>query len=99
VENQVVWVSSNLVGPFGRLRFPGGAQVVCPDGGVRAATGRARGSRSPSWTRGPRWPPSAGGSPTSTTAWPAAYPAHPVRRPHLAALQPPPAADPPGALA
>jgi len=39
VENQVVWVSSNLAGAFGRLRFPGGAQVVDPDGRVLAGTG------------------------------------------------------------
>jgi predicted amidohydrolase len=39
VENQVVWVSSNLAGPFGRLRFPGGAQVVDPDGRVLSGTG------------------------------------------------------------
>jgi predicted amidohydrolase len=42
VENQVVWVSSNQTGPWGRLRFLGGAKVVDPDGVVLAHTG-ARG--------------------------------------------------------
>lgn len=42
IENQVVWVSANLTGRRGRLRFPGRAKVVAPDGEVRAATrGRA----------------------------------------------------------
>ena len=39
VENQVVWVSANLAGPFGPLRFPGGSRIVDPDGVVRAKTG------------------------------------------------------------
>jgi len=39
VENQVVWVSSNLTGRIGSLRFPGQAKVVDPDGRVVAATG------------------------------------------------------------
>ncbi len=39
VENQVVWVSSNQYGSQGRLRFPGQAKVVDPDGRVLASTG------------------------------------------------------------
>jgi len=39
VENQVVWVSANHSGRFGRLRFPGQAKVVDPDGRVLACTG------------------------------------------------------------
>ena len=39
LENQVVWVSSNQVGRFGRLRFPGQAKVVDPRGRVLARTG------------------------------------------------------------
>lgn len=39
VENQVVWVSSNLTGRIGPLRFPGQAKVVDPDGEVLARTG------------------------------------------------------------
>jgi N-carbamoylputrescine amidase len=39
VENQVVWVSANHCGRFGRLRFPGQAKVVDPDGRVLASTG------------------------------------------------------------
>jgi N-carbamoylputrescine amidase len=39
IENQVVWVSSNLTGRIGPLRFPGHAKVVDPDGTVLAATG------------------------------------------------------------
>src|SRR4051794_20287881 len=39
IENQVVWVSSNLTGRIGTLRFPGHAKVVDPDGTVVAATG------------------------------------------------------------
>ena len=42
VENQVTWVSSNQCGAWGPLRFLGRAQVVDPDGVVRARTG-ARG--------------------------------------------------------
>jgi predicted amidohydrolase len=42
IENQVVWVSSNLAGWIGRLRFPGQAKVVDPSGRVLARTrGRA----------------------------------------------------------
>src|SRR4051794_707648 len=41
IENQVVWVSSNLTGWIGRLRFPGQAKVVDPSGRVLART-RAR---------------------------------------------------------
>jgi N-carbamoylputrescine amidase len=43
VENQVVWVSSNQYGSLGRLRFPGQAKVVDPDGRVLASTGARRG--------------------------------------------------------
>jgi len=38
VENQVVWVSANQVGRLGRLRFPGQAKVVAPDGTLLART-------------------------------------------------------------
>ena len=41
IENQVVWVSSNLAGWIGRLRFPGQAKVVDPGGRILART-RAR---------------------------------------------------------
>jgi predicted amidohydrolase len=43
LENQVVWVSSNQVGRFGRLRFPGQAKVVDPRGRVLATTGARAG--------------------------------------------------------
>lgn len=39
LENQVVWVSSNLTGKIGPLRFFGQAKVVDPDGTVLARTG------------------------------------------------------------
>jgi nitrilase len=39
IENQVVWVSSNLTGRIGPLRFPGHAKVVDPNGAVVARTG------------------------------------------------------------
>jgi nitrilase len=39
MENQVVWVSSNLAGHAGGLRFLGQAKVVGPDGAVLAETG------------------------------------------------------------
>jgi N-carbamoylputrescine amidase len=39
VENQVVWVSANQSGAWGAVRFLGNAQVVDPDGVVRATTG------------------------------------------------------------
>jgi predicted amidohydrolase len=39
IENQVVWVSSNLTGKIGPLRFLGRAKVVDPDGAVVASTG------------------------------------------------------------
>jgi N-carbamoylputrescine amidase len=39
IENQVVWVSSNLTGKIGPLRFVGHAKVVDPDGAVVARTG------------------------------------------------------------
>jgi len=38
VENQVVWVSANQSGPWGRLRFLGRAKVVDPDGNALAET-------------------------------------------------------------
>ncbi len=44
LENQVVWVSSNQVGRFGRLRFPGQAKVVDPRGRVLAKTGLRAGA-------------------------------------------------------
>lgn len=44
LENQVVWVSSNQVGRFGRLRFPGQSKVVDPSGRVLAKTGTRAGS-------------------------------------------------------
>jgi N-carbamoylputrescine amidase len=44
LENQVVWVSSNQVGRFGRLRFPGQAKVVDPRGRVLAKTGARPGT-------------------------------------------------------
>ena len=43
VENQVVWVSANQVGKLGRLRFPGQAKVVGPEGNVLATTRSRRG--------------------------------------------------------
>jgi N-carbamoylputrescine amidase len=39
IENQVVWISSNLTGRIGPLRFAGHAKVVDPDGQVVAHTG------------------------------------------------------------
>src|SRR4051794_25165939 len=39
IENQVVWVSSNLTGRIGPLRFIGHAKVVDPSGAVVARTG------------------------------------------------------------
>jgi len=44
LENQVVWVSSNQVGRFGRLRFAGQAKVVDPRGRVLATTGSRAGA-------------------------------------------------------
>lgn len=44
LENQVVWVSANQVGRFGRLRFPGQAKVVDPRGRVLAKTGARAGA-------------------------------------------------------
>jgi N-carbamoylputrescine amidase len=44
LENQVVWVSSNLTGRLGPLRFFGQAKVVDPDGGVLARTGGRAGA-------------------------------------------------------
>jgi nitrilase len=43
VENQVVWVASNLYGSLGRLRFPGQAKVVDPDGRILSSTGARAG--------------------------------------------------------
>ena len=43
IENQVVWVSANLAGRHGRLRFPAEAKVVDPDGRVLASTGTRAG--------------------------------------------------------
>ncbi len=43
VENQVVWVAANHHGTVGRLRFPGQAKVVDPDGRVLANTGARAG--------------------------------------------------------
>ena len=39
LENQIVWVSANHSGRLGRLRFPGQAKVVDPDGHVLSQTG------------------------------------------------------------
>src|SRR5215210_868856 len=39
VENQVFFASANQTGPWGRLKFLGGAKVVDPDGSVLARTG------------------------------------------------------------
>jgi predicted amidohydrolase len=44
LENQVVWVSSNQVGRFGRLRFPGQSKIVDPRGRVLAKTGTRAGT-------------------------------------------------------
>lgn len=44
LENQVVWVSSNLTGKIGPLRFFGQAKVVDPDGIVLARTGGRAGA-------------------------------------------------------
>jgi N-carbamoylputrescine amidase len=44
LENQVVWVSSNQVGRFGRLRFAGQSKVVDPRGRVLAKTGTRAGT-------------------------------------------------------
>jgi predicted amidohydrolase len=43
IESQVVWVSSNQTGRWGRLRFLGRAKVVDPDGRVVARTGLREG--------------------------------------------------------
>ncbi len=44
VDNQIVWVSSNQAGAFGRRRFVGGSKVVDPHGAVLAGTGGRAGS-------------------------------------------------------
>ena len=44
LENQVVWVSANQSGRLGRLRFPGQAKVVDPDGCVLSTTGARAGT-------------------------------------------------------
>lgn len=38
LENQVLWVSANVCGRLGELRFPGQAKVVDPEGRVLAGT-------------------------------------------------------------
>ena len=43
VENQVFTVASNQTGPWGPLRFLGGAKIVDPDGAVLARTGAREG--------------------------------------------------------
>jgi predicted amidohydrolase len=43
LENQVLWVSANQSGTFGRLRFVASAKVVGPGGNVLATTGVAAG--------------------------------------------------------
>ena len=43
LENQVVWVSANQAGRFGRLRFVASAKIVDPGGDVLASTGTAPG--------------------------------------------------------
>jgi predicted amidohydrolase len=43
LENQVVWVSANQSGTFGRLRFVASAKVIDPGGDVLATTGTAAG--------------------------------------------------------
>ncbi len=43
LENQVVWVSANQSGTFGRLRFVASAKVVDPGGDVLASTGTSAG--------------------------------------------------------
>jgi len=43
VENQVVWAAANHFGRHGRLRFPGQAKVVDPQGRVLARTGARAG--------------------------------------------------------
>jgi predicted amidohydrolase len=44
LENQVVWVSANQSGTFGRLRFVCSAKIVDPGGDVLATTGVAPGT-------------------------------------------------------
>ena len=39
LENQVVWLSANQCGQFGRLRFVGSAKIVDPGGEILADTG------------------------------------------------------------
>jgi predicted amidohydrolase len=43
LENQIVWLSANQSGEFGRLRFVGSAKVVGPGGEVLATTGTGPG--------------------------------------------------------
>lgn len=43
LENQIVWVSANQSGRWGDLRFMGHAQIVDPDGVVRASTAERTG--------------------------------------------------------
>ncbi|NLT06722.1 MAG: carbon-nitrogen hydrolase family protein [Solirubrobacterales bacterium] len=53
LENQVVWISSNLTGRIGPLRFPGQAKVVDPDGNVLAQTGGRPGTATAEVALGP----------------------------------------------
>ena len=39
LENQIVWLSANQSGTFGRLRFVASAKVVGPGGEILATTG------------------------------------------------------------
>ncbi len=43
IENRVVWVSSNQIGPWADRQFVGSAKVVDPDGTVLASTGMKAG--------------------------------------------------------
>jgi N-carbamoylputrescine amidase len=43
LENQIVWVSANQSGEFGRLRFVASSKIVDPGGEVLADTGTAEG--------------------------------------------------------
>jgi predicted amidohydrolase len=43
LENQIVWLSANQSGEFGRLRFVGSAKVVGPGGEILATTGTGPG--------------------------------------------------------
>ena len=43
LENQIVWLSANQSGTFGRLRFVASAKIVAPGGEILADTGVAEG--------------------------------------------------------